>query len=56
MDAPIHVSETESVMPRVIAIVAGMAILGVVVLGFVFASGAWSPPATMSVTHSQPAS
>ncbi|HUJ02472.1 MAG TPA: hypothetical protein VLW75_02465 [Rhizomicrobium sp.] len=56
MQAPIHASESESVMPRIIAVVAGLAILGAVVIGFVAFTGAWSPPATTSMTHSQPAS
>ncbi|HEV2563030.1 MAG TPA: hypothetical protein VGT78_12900 [Rhizomicrobium sp.] len=52
MQAPIHVSESsESVVPRIIAVVAGIAILGAVAFAFVAASGAWSPPAT---TQSQP--
>lgn len=57
MQTPIHASDNqESMLPRIIAVVAGIAILGVVVIAFVAASGAWSPPATTAVTHSQPAS
>jgi len=57
MQAPIHASDSgESLMPRIIAIAGGLAILGLVVGGFVVLSGAWSPPATTSMTHSQPAS
>lgn len=57
MEAPIHVKDDESMMPRIIAVVGGLAILGLVVGGFVAFTGAWSPPAsTTSMTHTQPAS
>jgi len=56
MQAPIHAREDDSVMPRVIAIVGGLVILGLIVGGFVAFSGAWSPPATTSMSQSQPAS
>lgn len=51
MEAPIHVKEDESMMPRIIAVVGGLVILGVVVGGFVAFSGAWAPPATTSMAH-----
>lgn len=57
MEAPIHVKEDESMMPKIIAVVGGLAILGLVVGGFVAFSGAWSPPAsTTSMTHTSSAS
>ena len=56
MQAPIHARDEESMMPRIIAIVGGLAILALVAGGFVAFSGAWSPPATTSMTHSQTAS
>jgi hypothetical protein len=56
MQAPVHASDGESLMPRIVAIIAGLGILGAVAIGFVAFSGTWSPPATTSMTHSQPAS
>lgn len=57
MEAPIHVKDDESMMPKIIAVVGGLAILGLVVGGFVAFTGAWAPPAsTSSMTHTQPAS
>jgi hypothetical protein len=57
MQAPIHVSDnSDSLMPRIVAVVAGVAILGVVLFALIAASGGWSPPATTVATHSQPVS